>query len=256
MFGCPPQCGPSVGTVQGAPDAKSAARAAFRTGRALSAMIPAMCNLYSSFPLPGRDPAHLRHRSRRSRQPAAAARHLSGPAGSRGPHRRRRAGADDDALGASRHRRSSARSRSPTCATSARHTGDLGSSRGNRCLVPATSFSEYADTKPRKTPGWFALDESRPLFAFAGSGGPGPVWRGPKRDEPLSEEHRLFSFLTTEANGIVGPVHPKAMPVLLTTPEEWRARGSKRQPGGASAANPPAGRDMTEVARGDRKDGG
>jgi putative SOS response-associated peptidase YedK len=38
----------------------------------------------------------------------------------------------------------------------------------NRCLVPATSFCEYADTKPRKTPMWFALNEERPLFAFAG----------------------------------------------------------------------------------------
>jgi len=40
--------------------------------------------------------------------------------------------------------------------------------RQNRCLVPATSFCEYADTKPRKTPIWFALAEDRPLFAFAG----------------------------------------------------------------------------------------
>ncbi len=38
----------------------------------------------------------------------------------------------------------------------------------NRCIVPATSFCEYADTKPRKTPKWFALAEDRPLFAFAG----------------------------------------------------------------------------------------
>jgi putative SOS response-associated peptidase YedK len=35
----------------------------------------------------------------------------------------------------------------------------------NRCLVPATSFCEYEDTKPRKTPTWFALSEDRPLFA-------------------------------------------------------------------------------------------
>lgn len=40
-----------------------------------------------------------------------------------------------------------------------------------RCVVPATSFCEYADTKPKKTPVWFALDESRPLFCFAG------IWR-------------------------------------------------------------------------------
>src|SRR5437899_1855680 len=38
----------------------------------------------------------------------------------------------------------------------------------NRCVVPATSFCEYAETKPRKTPMWFALSEDRPLFAFAG----------------------------------------------------------------------------------------
>jgi putative SOS response-associated peptidase YedK len=29
----------------------------------------------------------------------------------------------------------------------------------NRCIVPATSFCEYADTKPRETPAWFALAE-------------------------------------------------------------------------------------------------
>ncbi len=38
----------------------------------------------------------------------------------------------------------------------------------NRCLVPMTSFCEYADTKPKKTPKWFAIDESRPLIACAG----------------------------------------------------------------------------------------
>ncbi len=50
----------------------------------------------------------------------------------------------------------------------------------NRCLVPATSFCEYADTKPRKTPIWFALDEDRPLFAFAGLWASWRGVRGPK----------------------------------------------------------------------------
>jgi hypothetical protein len=27
--------------------------------------------------------------------------------------------------------------------------------QSSRCIVPATSFCEYADTKPRKTPKWF-----------------------------------------------------------------------------------------------------
>jgi putative SOS response-associated peptidase YedK len=30
----------------------------------------------------------------------------------------------------------------------------------------------------------------------------------------------LFGFLTTEANATVAPIHPNAMPVILTTPEE------------------------------------
>jgi putative SOS response-associated peptidase YedK len=90
----------------------------------------------------------------------------------------------------------------------------------NRCLVPATSFCEYAPTTPRKTPIWFALSEARPLFAFAG------LWtrwrgvRGPK-SAPVEDEHELFGFLTTTANAIVAPIHPKAMPVLLTTAEEF-----------------------------------
>ncbi|WP_374990087.1 hypothetical protein [Rhizobium sp. TH2] len=30
----------------------------------------------------------------------------------------------------------------------------------------------------------------------------------------------FYGFLTTEPNGVVAPIHPKAMPVILTTPEE------------------------------------
>jgi putative SOS response-associated peptidase YedK len=94
----------------------------------------------------------------------------------------------------------------------------------NRCLVPATSFCEYADTKPCKTPMWFALSEERPLFAFAA---PWTRWRGVRgpKSAPVEGEHGLFGFLTTEPNPIVAPIHPKAMPVILTTTDEfhlWR----------------------------------
>src|SRR3954471_24022193 len=44
-----------------------------------------------------------------------------------------------------------------------------------RCVVPWTSFCEYADTKPKKTPTWFAFDEDRPLAFFAGLS---CSWRG------------------------------------------------------------------------------
>ena len=87
--------------------------------------------------------------------------------------------------------------------------------------MPATSFCEYADTKPRKTPKWFALSEDRPLFAFAGLWTPwrGVIFRGPK-SASVNGQHELFGFLATERNAVVAPIHPKAMPVILTTPED------------------------------------
>ncbi len=58
----------------------------------------------------------------------------------------------------------------------------------------------------RKRPTWFALDESRPLIAFAGIWTPWTGVRGTKAN-PVEGEHRLFGFLTTEANDIVRRIH-------------------------------------------------
>lgn len=78
-----------------------------------------------------------------------------------------------------------------------------------RCLVPVTAFSEYG---PGPTGGkplyWFDLP-SRPIFSFAG------VWRP-------TEAGAVFAFLTTEANSVVAPIHPKAMPVILHDEDEDR----------------------------------
>jgi putative SOS response-associated peptidase YedK len=86
--------------------------------------------------------------------------------------------------------------------------------QGHRCLVPATSFCEYDHRTKPPVPTWFAQDGSRPLFFFAGIWRP---WRGRRgtKANPADGEHLLFSFLTTEPNAVVAPVHPKAMPVLL-----------------------------------------
>jgi putative SOS response-associated peptidase YedK len=40
------------------------------------------------------------------------------------------------------------------------------------------------------------------------------------RAPAVKGEHEPFGFLTTEANAIVAPIHPKAMPVVLTSAAE------------------------------------
>lgn len=57
------------------------------------------------------------------------------------------------------------------------------------------------------------------LCAFAG------IWTEFKGDrgtksKPISGPHLVYGFLTTQPNAVVEPIHPKAMPVILTTDEE------------------------------------
>ena len=88
-----------------------------------------------------------------------------------------------------------------------------------RCLVPATAFCEWTDSRP-KIQHWFSLADgsSQPVFALAGIWRP---WTGTRKGE--TREHRLFSFLTCEPNDVVRPIHAKAMPVILADEEAWDA---------------------------------
>jgi hypothetical protein len=47
-------------------------------------------------------------------------------------------------------------------------------------------------------------------------------WRGARgsKSAPAVGQHESFGFLTIETNAIVAPIHPKAMPVILTSPGE------------------------------------
>ena len=121
---------------------------------------------------------------------------------------------------------------------------------GFRCLVPATSFCEWTDSRP-KVPTWFALDESRPVFCFAGLWRP---WTGERKG--VSGEHRLFAFLTTEANGVVRPIHAKAMPVLLTTVEEWRVWLEAPVDEALTLQRPLPDAALRIVSRGEKSDAG
>jgi putative SOS response-associated peptidase YedK len=38
--------------------------------------------------------------------------------------------------------------------------------------------------------------------------------------KPILGPHQIYGFLTTSPNAVVEPIHPKAMPVILTTDEE------------------------------------
>jgi putative SOS response-associated peptidase YedK len=68
-----------------------------------------------------------------------------------------------------------------------------------------------------RPPVWFALDETPPLAFFAGIW---TRWTSVRKVKEAETTNDLFAFLTTEPNAIVKPIHPKAMPVILTQPKE------------------------------------
>lgn len=92
----------------------------------------------------------------------------------------------------------------------------------HRCLVPVTSFAEpdpASQVSGGKVPNaWFARDEQKSLMFFAGLHV--PQWTSVRKVKDGLTTDDLYGFLTTDANGLVKPIHEKAMPVLLFTIEE------------------------------------
>ncbi|PYD59988.1 DUF159 family protein [Novacetimonas maltaceti] len=88
----------------------------------------------------------------------------------------------------------------------------------HRCLVPLTAFSEperLPDGKSRAV--WFTRGDDERLAFFAGIW---CRWTSVRKMADGETTDDLFGFLTTTANREVGAIHPKAMPVILTRPEE------------------------------------
>jgi putative SOS response-associated peptidase YedK len=120
-------------------------------------------------------------------------------------------------------------------------------------LVPATSFCEPDNRGEKSVPTWFALDEARSIFFFAGIWRPWVGHRGTNAN-PADGDHLLFSFLTTAPNAVVALVHEKAMPVLLLDEpdrETW-LRGSMEEALALQHPAPPGA--LKIVATGTKQD--
>jgi putative SOS response-associated peptidase YedK len=86
-----------------------------------------------------------------------------------------------------------------------------------RCLVPVTAIDEPF----RGGTQWLGAGDPEAHMFFAGIETRG--WRSVRKVKDGETEDDLFAFLTCPPNTVVGKVHPKAMPVILTEPEEWEA---------------------------------
>jgi putative SOS response-associated peptidase YedK len=82
---------------------------------------------------------------------------------------------------------------------------------GRRCLIPADGFYEWEPAEEGRVPHWIYRADGRPMV-FAG------IWAA-RLDPDSHEWARTCSILTTEARGVVSPIHDR-MPVILD-PEVW-----------------------------------
>jgi putative SOS response-associated peptidase YedK len=130
--------------------------------------------------------------------------------------------------------------------------------RAERQLAALAALAGTRFTLPRtlpqgdKRPVWFALGEERPLAFFAG------IWtrwtsvRKIKEGETIND---LFAFLTCGANAEVGAIHPKAMPVILTLPDEIETWLTAPAPDALQLQRPLDDGLLMIVARGEKQDG-
>jgi SOS response associated peptidase (SRAP) len=93
------------------------------------------------------------------------------------------------------------------------------------------SFSEF--NKAEGGDIWFAFDDTRPLAGIWTN------WTSVRKVKEGETTNDLYAFLTTEPNAEVGAIHPKAMPVILTSPDEvetWMTAPADESPEAAATA--------------------
>jgi putative SOS response-associated peptidase YedK len=119
---------------------------------------------------------------------------------------------------------------------------------GGQCLIIIGTEGDG-----RKPPIWFALGEDRPLACFAGIWVQG--WTSVRKVREGETTNDLYAFLTTEPNALVGRYHPKAMPVILTTPDEINTWLDAPTPVALQLQRPLPDDALMVVARGEKQDG-
>lgn len=85
----------------------------------------------------------------------------------------------------------------------------LAADPANRCIIPLTEFCEFTPERhdlgdgkaPLKGEMWFSVTD-QPVFAVAG------FWQ-------QTADGRSFAMVTCDPNGLVQPIHPKAMIAIL-----------------------------------------
>jgi putative SOS response-associated peptidase YedK len=124
----------------------------------------------------------------------------------------------------------------------------------NHCVVSFNSFSENEKLPDGSNPPvWFAFSEERPLNFFAGMWT--PQWKSVRLVKEGETTNDLFAFLTTEPNKEVRAIHPKAMPVILTTPEEIETWMTAPAEAALNLQRPLPDGSLRIVARGEKRDG-
>jgi len=126
--------------------------------------------------------------------------------------------------------------------------------RPNRCLVPFTSFAEPEYVNGKAQNAWFAFDETRTINFFAGIWI--PQWKSVRRVKEGETVNDLFAFLTCDPNADVRPLHEKAMPVILTKPDEWETWLTADWSEARALQRPLPDGSLKVVARGGKQDGG
>ena len=93
----------------------------------------------------------------------------------------------------------------------------------NRCIIPASSFFEWQDTKNTPKRKYEITVLGRELFGIAGVWA---EWRNPNTEK----WEKTFATFTSEPNGIMQPIHDR-QPVILAPADfkEWLSR-SERPP--------------------------